>query len=262
MPAFLRSSSFSPILSPLFTPTAMGKERKNATRHTEVARGIPRYGRKQTAKKGGRYLFVKKGQTQANKPEEPMVVKKITGDKQSGSRYIAKKTARYYPADDIATPLERRHGKNKTTQLKKGIEAGSVLILLSGQYRGRRVVFLKQLDSGLLLVTGPFKVNGVPLRRVNQAYTIVTSTTVDVSGVDVSAVNDEMFAKPVAKISVDPETGIYQKAETKTELSEERKTLQANVDAKILNGLDKDVKAYLGAKFSLKKGQYPHNLKF
>lgn len=99
----------------------------------------------------------------------------------------------WYPADD-----EKKHykkNKPKATKLRKGIEAGKVLVLLSGRFRGRRVVFLKQLTSGLLLVTGPYKVNGVPLKRVNQAYTLTTSTKVSVNGVDVSKIDDATFKK-------------------------------------------------------------------
>ncbi|KAL8147813.1 hypothetical protein AgCh_005213 [Apium graveolens] len=44
---------------------------------------------------------------------------------------------------------------------------------------------------------GPFKVNGVPLRRVNQAYVIGTSTKVDLSGVNVEKFDDK--AKEVTK---------------------------------------------------------------
>jgi Ribosomal protein L6e len=45
---------------------------------------------------------------------------------------------------------------------------------------------------------GPYKVNGVPLRRVNQAYVIATSTKLDVSKVDVAKVDDAYFARAAA----------------------------------------------------------------
>jgi len=44
---------------------------------------------------------------------------------------------------------------------------------------------LKQVGD-TILVTGPFKINGVPLRRINPAYVIATSTKVDLSKADLS----------------------------------------------------------------------------
>lgn len=53
--------------------------------------------------------------------------------------------------------------------------------------------------SSMLVNAGPFKINGVPLRRVNQSYVIATSTKVDISGVNVEKFDDKFFAKEVQK---------------------------------------------------------------
>jgi large subunit ribosomal protein L6e len=49
-------------------------------------------------------------------------------------------------------------------------------------------------------------VNGVPLRRVNQAYVIATSAKVDVTGVKTDSIDDAYFARstePKAKSAED-----------------------------------------------------------
>merc|ERR1711964_10697 len=115
---------------------------------------------------------------------------------------------------------------SKPTKLRKSITPGTVLILLSGHFRGKRVVFLKQLSSGLLLVTGPYKVNGVPLRRVPQSYVIATQTKVDISGVNVpEAVNDALFKKTKTAKKKSDEV-FYNENDKETTIDESRKALQ------------------------------------
>merc|ERR1711885_128227 len=105
------------------------------------------------------------------------------------------KSPRFYAPEDVKAPLAKK-ATNKPTKLRPSITPGTVLILLAGHFKGKRVIFLKQMESGLLLVTGPYKVNGVPLRRVPQSYVIATKTTVDVSKVAVPAsVTDALFKK-------------------------------------------------------------------
>lgn len=131
-------------------------------------------------------------------PFSSRVKKAIGGSKNGKDREVpAVKAPKWYPADDIKAkvPGDREANSRGVAKLKKTIKAGSVLILLGGRFRGKRVVFLKQLSSGLLLVTGPYQLNGVPLRRVNQAYCISTSASVDVKGADVSKIDDAFFAR-------------------------------------------------------------------
>jgi len=138
------------------------------------------------------------------------------------------------------------------------------VILLAGQFKGKRVVFLKQLASGLLLVTGPYKVNGVPLRRVPQSYVIATQTKVDISGVNVpEAVNDALFKKTKTAKKKSDEV-FYNENDKETTIDESRKALQKQVDEKLVTAIANTqlLKAYLASQFSLKKGQKPHEMTF
>lgn len=166
----------------------------------------------------------------------------------------------WYPAEDQKRQVRTK--KKNPTKLRKGIEAGSVLILTSGRYRGRRVVFLKQLESGLLLVSGPFKVNGVPLKRVNQVYTITTSAKVNTAGADVSKITDALFKDKSAKSKG---RDIFNENQKKT-VSAERKAAQKAVDDALVKNITADktpfLKEYIRARFSLSRNDRVHSMKF
>merc|ERR1712084_73848 len=137
-----------------------------------------------------------------------------------------------------------RKGKAATPpKLKKGLKPGSVLILLAGRFRGRRVVFLKQLESGLLLVTGPYAVNGVPLRRVNQRFCIATSTKVDLKGANFDSVTDAYFAREAGKKKggKKDESAFFATEAEKQGISAEKKSGQKSMDENIVKGLSADV---------------------
>merc|ERR1712010_328334 len=175
---------------------------------------------------------------------------------------------RYYPTDE-----ERRRFKTTgagksyrgSKKLKQGIVPGSVLILVAGRHRGKRVIFLKQLKSGLLLVTGPFKINGVPMRRVNQKYTIATSTKLDVSVAIPERVDDDYFSRVELKQhDANDEGEIFQQKKATYEASADRKEDQKAVDTAIVAAAKKVpyMVQYLSANFALRNHQSPHNMKF
>ena len=100
----------------------------------------------------------------------------------------------------------------------------------------------------------------MPLRRVNQAYVIATTTKLDVSGVKLPAtVTDAFFAaKAERKPTKKSDFFALQAAADDKSTSAERKATQAAVDAAIKTTAE--IKAYLKSTFSLRKGDKPHEM--
>jgi len=222
-------------------------------RNTALARGINKFSRSASVKRSGKWRFFSKGADG----------KKTAPKAKAGPAPTA---SRWYQGDKSASaPRQRR--RKKTAKLRASISPGTVLIVLAGRFRGKRVVFLKQLASGLLLVTGPFKVNGVPLRRLNQAYVLATSTRVSLDGVEVAErINDAYFARvgDSSASGTDAE-GEFFAAEKKTvAIAQGRKDDQKAVDSALLKNVAKvpALRAYLNAKFSLRNGDAPHEMAF
>jgi len=232
------------------------KGNRKSQRNPELIQGVRRYGRHIQSAKSLTYKKAKLGAKGSKvAPKNPKVAKST-------------KEPKFYDADDVSVPLRSNKHNNKPTKLRKSITPGTVVIVLAGRFRGKRVIVLKQLlPSGLLLVTGPYKVNGVPLRRVNQAYVIATSTKVDVSSVDVSKIDDKFFARSKqssSSSSKKKDDFLDSKNEKKVEISKDRKDANKKVDSALQAIIKKtpQLRHYLNAKFTLTQGQYPHQLKF
>ena len=176
----------------------------------------------------------------------------------------------------------------RPTSTRPTLAPGAILILLAGRFRGKRVVLLKHLPQGVLLVTGPYKVNGVPLRRVNARYVIATSAKVDLKGIDEkvveSASKEGYFTKDKSKKAKGEEEFFKQgeKPEVrggssfraryavddvdsqKKQISSTRASDQKAVDKALLTNIKKEpyLISYLGTTFSLRKGDRPHEMKW
>lgn len=185
-------------------------------------------------------------------------------------RRLRNKENTWYPADDESTRFKRKNTLPHPSAGRKSIQAGSIVILLSGPHRGRRVVVLNKLKSGNLLITGPYAVNGVPLGRVNPAYVLSTSSKVALDGVNVN-VDDSFFKKSKRftknELKNASEHRLKQVEEGKAaegKFKEELKAAQKAVDGKLLENIKKveHLRGYLGTRFTLSNGSRPHELKF
>ncbi|XP_053670790.1 60S ribosomal protein L6 [Anopheles nili] len=227
----------------------------------------------------GVYRVVRRNLVKTRKPrksdpekkKKPVtVVKKIGGAKNGNERTVnlrknkADLPTKRFVKKRPAKSCFRNHKRNTRQSLKPG----KVLILLAGRHKGKRVVLLKVLRTGLLLVTGPFQVNGCPMRRIAQNYVIATKTRVNLKKLKLpSHINDRYFRRVHPKKDSRTERDIFAKKEFKYVPTEQRKADQKTVDTAVLAAIKAHkegslVLRYLKSMFSLRTNMYPHRMKF
>ena len=140
---------------------------------------------------------------------------------------------------------------SKPQTLRPSITPGTVLILLAGKHKGKRVIFLQDCKNGRLLVTGPYKFNGVPLKIVHQSYVIATKKQLNVSKLSLP----KDLLESVEKARAEP---------NETRDKNQALQLQKSVDSLLLPLVKSEAlfSSYLRSKFSLRRGQAPHSMIF
>ncbi|CAA3005323.1 60S ribosomal L6-like [Olea europaea subsp. europaea] len=161
---------------------------RRVTHNLELINGVRKRSRSRKYHKRGLWAIKAKNEGKFPTHKKKSVVVEPAADKAS----------KFDLAVDGNKPLSNKC-THKPTKSWASITPRTMLIILTGRFKGKLVVILNQLASGLLLVTGPFKINGFPLRRVNQAYIVATSSKVDISGVNVEKFDDKYFAKQAEK---------------------------------------------------------------
>ena len=192
-----------------------------------------------------------------------LVKRKESRKKNAEENKSLKLKKNWYPVSNLKSHFKRQCKAPKASHISAPLTPGQVVIILSGRFRGRRVVYLKKLESNLLLVTGPYKYNGVPLKRVNAAYVLPTNTKLNINAEIAKNVNDKFFDR--VDIERTKEEDFFEdKEKKKGRISEDKKKLQTEVDTEVKKAVDgvPMMKEYLRNRFALKNGDKPHLMKF
>uniref|UniRef100_A0A146L6N3 60S ribosomal protein L6 n=1 Tax=Lygus hesperus TaxID=30085 RepID=A0A146L6N3_LYGHE len=247
-------------------------KKRGASRNYDLGCGVYRFSRTRMYHKKALWKFMGKKTPKTVKPKKKITVEKeIKGEKNGGKRtvYLKKRTKSYPTANRVNRHPSKKCFSEHRRKFRKSLTPGTVVILLAGLHKGKRAILLKNLPSGLLLITGPFTLNGVPLRRIHPNFVIATSAKINVSKIKgLKALDDKYFKRVKAKRAKKDDGEIFAAKKEVYKPSEQRKADQKNIDKQTLKAIKRLkgdaclMRKYLCTMFGFRSSQYPHRMKF
>jgi len=180
---------------------------------TFLATGVPEKSRSQSyhskglwaikAKNGGKFPAGKAAAAKAPKQVTVTKTVKVRRGKNKGKQVKVQRLVPRLKRSFVNQPdgVRKQRKTARLPLLRRSLVPGRVCIVLEGKHRGRRVIVVKALQSGLVVVTGPTSINTVPMRRVSPAYLIATSVKVDFAAAKVHdalkefIIDDKLFER-------------------------------------------------------------------
>jgi len=249
-------------------------QRKNPVSTTKKQIGVIK-------RQGGTIRFAKdlaalKKEATKKKIARKVAAREAKPEKKTGPTFKVCRMKRVYHTQlplRKAPPKGSQKPMRSHTKLRKSLVPGTICILVAGRYQSKKVVFLKQLKrSGLCLVTGPYGINKVPLRRMDQRYMIATSVRIPLpEGFKVPGHVDDFFFKRSRGTKSAKTTKVNKTTLSKKKVSKKpdlvRKKAQSTIDKAVLKGFKNHpetvtLKKYMKRCFTLIGDRYAHKIKF
>ena len=126
-------------------------------RSRQLAPSIGRFSRSQAAAHRQLYKGPQKSEKAPAEEFPPCKEIKVGGEKNGSTHLVPNsKAPHFYPVDDVRQPKKSRKSP-KPAKLRSSIIPGTVLILLAGRFRGKRVVFFEAACKWFVVGDGPIQ---------------------------------------------------------------------------------------------------------
>jgi ribosomal protein L14E/L6E/L27E len=129
---------------------------------------------------------------------------------------------------------------------EKQTEKGAVLILLNPKFYGKKSILLNKTNDGFLVISGPYCINGISIKKIHPKYSIFTGLKLNLCKYNFRILTDRYFTLlKIAKKNF--------KKDEKNTLFEAHRTRQIWIDDHLMKEILKDffLKFYLKARSRL-----------